>query len=103
MLLSHVVVSRCQAFVVVALYSDVLLLLLCSRTTHSMEEADILGDKIAIVAKGRLRALGTSLQLKNRFGTGYQLRVSASPDKLGAVADFVAQLLPGENLVPSFL
>lgn len=67
-------------------------------TTHSMEEADILGDKIAIVAKGRLRALGTSLQLKNRFGTGYQLRVSASPDKLGAVADFVAQLLPDARL-----
>jgi hypothetical protein len=28
-------------------------------TTHSMEEADILADRIAIIAKGRLRCLGT--------------------------------------------
>ncbi|KAK0588286.1 hypothetical protein LWI29_037212 [Acer saccharum] len=32
-------------------------------TTHSMEEADILGDRIGIMAKGRLR--------KSRFGTGF--------------------------------
>lgn len=40
-------------------------------TTHSMEEADILSDRIAIMAKGRLRCIGTSLRLKSRFGTGY--------------------------------
>jgi ABC-type multidrug transport system ATPase subunit len=44
-------------------------------TTHSMEEADILGDRIAIMARGRLRALGSSLRLKQRFGSGYQFRV----------------------------
>lgn len=42
-------------------------------TTHSMEEADILGDTIAIMARGQLRALGTSLRLKQRFGSGYQV------------------------------
>ncbi|KAI3995436.1 hypothetical protein MKX01_006658 [Papaver californicum] len=36
-------------------------------TTHSMEEADTLGDCIAIVAKGKLRCIGTSLRLKSRF------------------------------------
>jgi hypothetical protein len=30
-------------------------------TTHSMEEADVLGDRIAIIAGGRLRCLGHSL------------------------------------------
>ena len=39
-------------------------------TTHSMEEADILGDQIAIMARGRLRAIGSSLRLKQRFGSG---------------------------------
>jgi len=39
-------------------------------TTHSMEEADILGDRIAIMAKGRLRCIGTSIHLKQRFGAG---------------------------------
>lgn len=45
-------------------------------TTHSMEEADILGDRIAIIAKGRLRCIGTSIRLKSRFGTGYIATVS---------------------------
>lgn len=45
-------------------------------TTHSMEEADILSDKIAIMAKGKLRCIGTSLYLKNRFGAGYIVTVS---------------------------
>jgi len=39
-------------------------------TTHSMEEADILGNRIAIMAKGRLRCIGTSIHLKQRFGAG---------------------------------
>ncbi|KAI8472689.1 MAG: hypothetical protein J3K34DRAFT_204610 [Monoraphidium minutum] len=45
-------------------------------TTHSMEEADILGDRIAIMARGRVRAIGSSLRLKQRFGAGYVLAVS---------------------------
>jgi ABC-type multidrug transport system ATPase subunit len=45
-------------------------------TTHFMDEADVLGDRIAIVKEGRLRALGTSRFLKKRFGMGYLLRCS---------------------------
>ncbi len=30
-------------------------------TTHSMEEADVLGDRIGIIAAGRMSCLGTSL------------------------------------------
>lgn len=45
-------------------------------TTHSMEEADILGDRIAIMAKGKLRCIGTSIRLKSRFGTGFIANVS---------------------------
>ncbi|KAJ3112783.1 hypothetical protein HDU96_004162 [Phlyctochytrium bullatum] len=44
-------------------------------TTHSMEEADELGDHVCIMHQGRLRASGSSLFLKNRFGKGYQLTV----------------------------
>eukprot|EP01127_Copromyxa_protea_P018158 TRINITY_DN5641_c0_g1_i1.p1 TRINITY_DN5641_c0_g1~~TRINITY_DN5641_c0_g1_i1.p1 ORF type:complete len:830 (-),score=173.97 TRINITY_DN5641_c0_g1_i1:83-2218(-) len=42
-------------------------------TTHFMEEADRLGDKIAIMARGSLRCAGTSLELKTQFGVGYKL------------------------------
>ncbi|KAG7396498.1 hypothetical protein PHYBOEH_002205 [Phytophthora boehmeriae] len=42
-------------------------------TTHFMDEADILGDRIAIMAEGKLQCVGSSLFLKNRFGVGYRL------------------------------
>jgi len=48
-------------------------------TTHSMEEADVLADNIAIIAKGRLRCLGSALRLKNKFGAGYRIAVSVVP------------------------
>ena len=41
-----------------------------------MEEADILGDCISIMAKGRLRCIGTSVRLKTKFGEGYKVSVS---------------------------
>ena len=37
-------------------------------TTHYMDEADVLGDRIGIMCKGSLQCLGSSLFLKNRFG-----------------------------------
>ncbi|KAK4533139.1 hypothetical protein CCYA_CCYA15G3996 [Cyanidiococcus yangmingshanensis] len=46
------------------------------HTTHSMEEADVLGDRIAIMYRGRLSVLGTPLRLKHKFGTGYRLSVT---------------------------
>ena len=42
-------------------------------TTHYMDEADVLGDRIGIMAKGHLMCLGSSLFLKNRFGVGYKI------------------------------
>lgn len=44
-------------------------------TTHFMEEADVLGDKIAIMENGELIAYGTSMFLKHYFGTGYTLKM----------------------------
>ncbi len=44
-------------------------------TTHSMEEADILGDRIGIMARGQLCCLGSGLHLKQKFGSGYRLSV----------------------------
>lgn len=41
-----------------------------------MEEADILSDRIGIMANGRLRCIGTSVRLKSRFGTGFVANVS---------------------------
>lgn len=38
-----------------------------------MDEADYLGDRIAIMAGGKLVALGSNVYLKNKFGVGYNL------------------------------
>ncbi|KAI1888287.1 hypothetical protein AGOR_G00183470 [Albula goreensis] len=42
-------------------------------STHHMDEADILGDRIAIISHGKLCCAGSSLFLKNQLGTGYYL------------------------------
>ncbi|XP_070557065.1 uncharacterized protein [Ptychodera flava] len=44
--------------------------------THHMDEADFLGDRIAILDRGTLRACGSPLFLKRRFGDGYKLTLS---------------------------
>ncbi|XP_017869309.1 PREDICTED: ATP-binding cassette sub-family A member 3 [Drosophila arizonae] len=42
-------------------------------TTHFMDEADVLGDRIAIMCGGELKCNGTSFFLKKKFGSGHQL------------------------------
>ena len=45
-------------------------------TTHSMEEADVLCDRIGIMAHGLMQCIGTAASLKMRFGAGYTLTVT---------------------------
>ena len=47
-------------------------------TTHSMEEADVLCDRLAIMAGGELQCVGRSWQLKRRFGKGYTATITTS-------------------------
>ena len=44
-------------------------------TTHYLEEADVLSDRIAIIHQGKLQCCGSSLFLKNKFGMGYILTI----------------------------
>jgi ATP-binding cassette, subfamily A (ABC1), member 3 len=41
--------------------------------THFMDEADLLGDRIAIMGDGKLRCCGSSLFLKKKYGVGYNM------------------------------
>jgi len=45
-------------------------------TTHSMEEADTLCSRIAIMASSKLRAIGNQLKLKQQWGEGYRLTMT---------------------------
>uniref|UniRef100_A0A3Q2QA05 P-type phospholipid transporter n=1 Tax=Fundulus heteroclitus TaxID=8078 RepID=A0A3Q2QA05_FUNHE len=42
-------------------------------STHHMDEADLLSDRIAIISKGQLYCSGSPLFLKNCFGVGFYL------------------------------
>ena len=42
-------------------------------TTHLMDEADYLGDRIGIMMQGKIVTCGSSVFLKNKFGLGYNL------------------------------
>ncbi|KAH9151195.1 hypothetical protein LEN26_003903, partial [Aphanomyces euteiches] len=72
-------------------------------TTHFMDEADILGDRIAIMADGELRCCGSSLFLKNRYGAGYTLSlVKISPESdVSALTSFIQQSMGGRATVLS--
>uniref|UniRef100_A0A3P9K113 ATP-binding cassette, sub-family A (ABC1), member 4b n=1 Tax=Oryzias latipes TaxID=8090 RepID=A0A3P9K113_ORYLA len=56
---------------------DLLLKYRAGRTvllsTHHMDEADLLSDRIAIISKGQLYCCGSPLFLKNCFGVGFYL------------------------------
>lgn len=47
-------------------------------TTHFMDEADVLGDRIAIMAGGQLQCVGTPYFLKRHYGIGYKLTIVKS-------------------------
>ncbi|KAI8896654.1 P-loop containing nucleoside triphosphate hydrolase protein [Globomyces pollinis-pini] len=50
-------------------------------TTHSMEEAEALSDRIGIVINGTLKCLGSPARLKSVYGSGYQLTVNCSENR----------------------
>lgn len=62
-------------------------------TTHMMEEADVLGDKIGFLHLGRLRASGTPLELKRKLGTGFSIELAASGPGERAQKKFVRAFL----------
>jgi len=66
-----------------------------------MEEADVLCDRIGIMAVGELQCIGTSADLKRRYGEGYALTVSAinSPESYAEVRQFVQNLFPSAKLL----
>jgi ABC-type multidrug transport system ATPase subunit len=95
-------------------------------TTHSMEEADVLCNRIGIVTDGVLRCVGKQIRLKTLYGGGYHLFVnchrgrqlkiiqkenenteefkdSMKPEDIHQrVKDFIKGLLPNVILIQEF-
>eukprot|EP01027_Heterolobosea_sp_BB2_P007024 GEZU01010510.1.p1 GENE.GEZU01010510.1~~GEZU01010510.1.p1 ORF type:complete len:865 (+),score=220.98 GEZU01010510.1:155-2749(+) len=65
-------------------------------TTHAMDEADALSDRIAIMAFGTLKCIGDSLHLKQKYGAGYNLSIVANPTRVDELKRSVADQLKGK-------
>lgn len=64
-------------------------------TTHFMDEADVLGDRIAIMAGGRLQCVGTPYFLKKHYGIGYKMTiVKAENCDVSEVTNFLKTYAP---------
>jgi ABC-type multidrug transport system ATPase subunit len=75
-------------------------------TTHSMEEAEALGDQVIIMSGGRLKAQGTPLFLKNHYGKGYQVSLIKKPHTSSAISAkdierWVLNSLPSSDVLSS--
>lgn len=68
-------------------------------TTHSMEEADVLGDKIIIMDHGTVVCEGSQFQLKRTYGNGYTLRILMSKSfKRKETLDEIRKLIPNATI-----
>ncbi|GLH01026.1 Probable multidrug resistance-associated protein lethal(2)03659 [Gryllus bimaculatus] len=81
-------------------------------TTHSMEEADALCSRVAIMVGGSLRCIGSTQHLKNRYGAGYRLEMklkggdrtptTPSSDHSKDLKEFVKHQFKNSSLDESF-
>lgn len=51
-------------------------------TTHAMEEAEFLSDRIGVIKEGRFKCIGSSLMLKSKYGSGYLLTFIVDSNKI---------------------
>ncbi|KAL4492594.1 hypothetical protein ABPG72_007707 [Tetrahymena utriculariae] len=70
-------------------------------TTHFMDEADYLGDRIGIMGEGRLICCGSSVFLKNKFGVGYNLTIVKQSTDVSSepIIDTVMKIIPSANKI----
>lgn len=70
-------------------------------TTHFMDEADFLGDRIGIMGEGKLICSGSSVFLKNQFGSGYNLTIVKETTLVDSnpIIQLVKQQCPEANLL----
>jgi ATP-binding cassette subfamily A (ABC1) protein 2 len=47
-------------------------------STHHLDEADLLSDRLAIISSGELKCIGTTMYLKHKYGEGYNLIIEST-------------------------
>ncbi|NXA72228.1 ABCAA protein, partial [Thryothorus ludovicianus] len=76
-------------------------------TTHDMEEAEAVCDRVALLVSGQLRCIGSIQYLKNKFGKGYLLEIKVKdPESADALHAEILKIFPGaarQERFPSLL
>ncbi|KAK4843669.1 hypothetical protein QYF36_011306 [Acer negundo] len=68
-------------------------------TTHSMEEAEVLCDRLGIFVDGGLQCIGNPKELKARYGGSYVFTMTTSVDHEEEVENMVRHLSPNANKI----
>ncbi|XP_062116464.1 ABC transporter A family member 7-like [Humulus lupulus] len=68
-------------------------------TTHSMEEAEVLCDRLGIFVDGSLQCIGNPKELKGRYGGSYVFTMTTSSNHEQEVESLVRQLSPNANKI----
>uniref|UniRef100_A0A0E0B1Z0 ABC transporter domain-containing protein n=1 Tax=Oryza glumipatula TaxID=40148 RepID=A0A0E0B1Z0_9ORYZ len=69
------------------------------RNPHSMEEAEVLCDRLGIFVDGDFQCLGNPKELKARYGGAYIFTMTTSPDQEQEVEQLVHDLSPSANKI----
>lgn len=66
-----------------------------------MDEADELGDRIAIMREGQLVTCGSSLFLKNRYGAGYNISIAKNNSMVSSapIINFIKETIPSASVL----
>ena len=68
-------------------------------TTHSMEEAEVLCDRLGIIMNGRLACIGDPKSLTARFGGYLSYTITTAPHQKASAAAMVRKMSPSARLV----
>uniref|UniRef100_A0A8C8RLJ2 Cholesterol transporter ABCA5 n=1 Tax=Pelusios castaneus TaxID=367368 RepID=A0A8C8RLJ2_9SAUR len=75
-------------------------------TTHYMEEAEAVCDRVAIMVSGQLRCIGSIQHLKSKFGRGYflemKLKETANVQQVEFLHRHILHIFPNANHQESF-
>ncbi|KAK9925975.1 hypothetical protein M0R45_023231 [Rubus argutus] len=68
-------------------------------TTHSMEEAEVLCDRLGVFVDGSLQCIGNPKELKARYGGSYVFTMTTSSNHEEEVENLVRSLSPNANKI----
>ena len=68
-------------------------------STHAMEEAEILSDKLIVLNEGTLKCVGSPLELKKMLGKGYRISMICKQQHVKQVLNLVKQIMPSSEFL----